>query len=723
MNATGSDPTPDERKCFEAYVRKHRVAWFIDALLQDLRVHRPADPVLHAVRFAARRRASSGETAAAMLTCIQTADELFADAVGLQNLSALGTLSSIEEIGGCASRLGRKCETAFKQRFVDEAIHLYESLPVSRSAPEGLNPTARIDELLLKATHCPEDPEAVYSDFARGSHFLHMEEVAANDDKFIFYFDPILSWTPWGNSEWQRHWRCSSLQEVQKRMRGMPPQAVERGIATLRAAFADPNSPVLMHFAAYRADGAEMAYVLQFPAWIGDRPLVFGVGHAKAPPQLPAMLQLQSFWSNMATVTTAYNEDGSVALCNYQALAAIGPHTPHLPPSSYLEQLTAKSKWFDSLKNRAVEQPSLSRPGKPPPLTLTGPGRATNQNENTEDDTPFMPHMPDRSRAKELLKMLQRGEQLQGERVRVLDKAKQLRWHLLTGRQVEAMTEDGAFSHFHLVTEVDITNQVELEQERDRLMQNIFPQKIIHRLHIDNQVIADHYPAVTLLFGDIAGFTAWSASIQVTHMVSVLHRLIGSFDAAARVLGIEKIKTIGDCYFCATGVPQPQSDHACRMLRFALQMTRIMKNLRSGRAVVECVPDKWDTEQCISPGHFSRSVRSLEMRIGMHSGAVVGGVIGRDKFAFDLWGDTVNIASRMESTGVEGHIQLSDYTYRLIFPAEPAHPTCTCPEESHDPQCLAQLRFVPRAVEAKGKGILNTWLLDTAPLHFNEVEM
>src|SRR5262249_53358194 len=155
------------------------------------------------------------------------------------------------------------------------------------------------------------------------------------------------------------------------------------------------------------------------------------------------------------------------------------------------------------------------------------------------------------------------------------------------------------------------------------------------RLKEGEHEIADGFADVTVLFGDIVGFTALSSQISAAQIVEMLNGLFSRFDQAAAELGIEKIKTIGDCYMAVCGLPKTRSDHTEKMARMALRMMEATKQYGQEKGL------------------------SLQLRIGLNTGPVVAGVIGVSKFIYDLWGDTVNLASRMESTGVPGRIQVT----------------------------------------------------------------
>lgn len=171
------------------------------------------------------------------------------------------------------------------------------------------------------------------------------------------------------------------------------------------------------------------------------------------------------------------------------------------------------------------------------------------------------------------------------------------------------------------------------------LLLNVLPRSIAERLKRSPAIIADTYDEVTVLFADIVEFTQFAERTDATRVVEVLNEVFSAFDALAARHGVEKIKTIGDAYMVAAGLPEPRPDHAETLADMALEMRDVFADA--------CRP--------IDPG--------LLLRIGMESGPVVAGVIGTRKFTYDLWGDTVNTASRMESHGVPGRIQVGEAAY------------------------------------------------------------
>jgi class 3 adenylate cyclase len=181
------------------------------------------------------------------------------------------------------------------------------------------------------------------------------------------------------------------------------------------------------------------------------------------------------------------------------------------------------------------------------------------------------------------------------------------------------------------------------EQERsERLLLNVLPAPIAERLKAGEAVIADAFPEVTVLFADIVDFTRRSREVRPAQVVQGLNELFSAFDRLAQRYGVEKIKTIGDAYMVAGGLPDPRPDHAEAVAEMALTMR-------------EEVARRTDP-----------SGQPLAVRIGIDTGPVEAGVIGTVKFSYDLWGDTVNTASRMESHGVPGCIQVTERTYQRL---------------------------------------------------------
>ncbi len=193
--------------------------------------------------------------------------------------------------------------------------------------------------------------------------------------------------------------------------------------------------------------------------------------------------------------------------------------------------------------------------------------------------------------------------------------------------------------------------EIQSEREKsDRLLLNVLPQSIADRLKRGETMIADHFDCATVLFADLVGFTPLSRTMPPLALVELLNDIFTRFDALAAALGLEKIKTIGDAYMVAAGVPVPRDDHAHAAAALALQMNSALRDLNAARGL------------------------DLHLRTGLHSGPLAAGIIGRDKFAYDLWGDTVNTASRMESSAQLDTIHLSSATAALLgdkFQIEP----------------------------------------------------
>jgi len=207
-----------------------------------------------------------------------------------------------------------------------------------------------------------------------------------------------------------------------------------------------------------------------------------------------------------------------------------------------------------------------------------------------------------------------------------------------------------------------------IEQERaETLLLNILPRSIADKLKTDPGTIADQFAAASILFADVVDFTPLSERMRPAEVVGLLDHLFTHFDLLAEQYDVEKIKTIGDAYMAAAGVPMPRADHARVMALMAIDMR---ESMHSDDTV----------------GHLG-----LELRIGINSGPVVAGVIGRKRFLYDLWGDAVNTASRMESQGTPGQIQVTQATYELL----------------KDEFELTRRGTVP----VKGKGDVETWYL------------
>jgi guanylate cyclase len=199
----------------------------------------------------------------------------------------------------------------------------------------------------------------------------------------------------------------------------------------------------------------------------------------------------------------------------------------------------------------------------------------------------------------------------------------------------------------------------------EALLLNILPEEVAQRLQAEPYAIADHFDDASILFADVVDFTPLASRLDAREVVGMLDRLFTAFDELVDRYEVEKIKTIGDCYMVAAGIPRPRPDHAHALADLALEMK--------------------DCARTCLPGSV------LRLRIGISSGPVVAGVIGRRRFLYDLWGDTVNMASRMESHGTSDEIQITRPTRELLrddFVTEPIG-----------------------LVEVKGKGEVETWRL------------
>jgi class 3 adenylate cyclase len=204
-------------------------------------------------------------------------------------------------------------------------------------------------------------------------------------------------------------------------------------------------------------------------------------------------------------------------------------------------------------------------------------------------------------------------------------------------------------------------------RENEELLLNVLPAPIANRLRGGEQGIADGFAEVTVAFADLVGFTAMSSEMPPANVVALLNGLFTRFDDAAHELGIEKIKTVGDAYMAVCGMPVQVPDHAERMVRMAIRMVHITRE------------------------HAMEHKVDMKLRVGINSGPVVAGVIGKSKYIYDLWGDTVNLASRMESGGMPDTIQVTRSVYEKL---------------------KDEFVFESRGtIEVKGKGGVEAWLL------------
>jgi class 3 adenylate cyclase len=249
------------------------------------------------------------------------------------------------------------------------------------------------------------------------------------------------------------------------------------------------------------------------------------------------------------------------------------------------------------------------------------------------------------------------------QRVATGDLAARVQWKSKDELGMLAKTFNDMTRHLH--EQQRIIEQKNAENER--LLLNILPGMIAERLKKGERSIADGFAEVTVLFADVVGFTALSAQTPAAELVSLLNDLFHRFDAVSERHGVEKIKTIGDCYMAACGLPEPRPDHAMAIAEMALELLSVIEAFNRERMV------------------------KFQVRIGLNSGPVVAGVIGSTKFIYDLWGDTVNLASRMESTGLPGAVQVTESVYEQL-------------RDKYD--------FEERGlIDVKGKGKLRAWIL------------
>jgi adenylate cyclase len=213
----------------------------------------------------------------------------------------------------------------------------------------------------------------------------------------------------------------------------------------------------------------------------------------------------------------------------------------------------------------------------------------------------------------------------------------------------------------------DVTERKLAQDQTEKLLLNILPKPIAIRLQAKQEVIADSFSDVSVLFADLVGFTDFSGQKTPRELVELLNLIFSEFDQLTERHGLEKIKTIGDAYMVVGGLPMPRDDHDVAIARMALDMQQAIRNFNT------------------------RNHQDLSLRIGINIGPVVAGVIGLTKFIYDLWGDTVNVASRMESSSIPGQIQVTEIVHQRL---------------------QSQFNFQERGrVSIKGKGDMTTYLL------------
>ncbi|MEX0709609.1 MAG: adenylate/guanylate cyclase domain-containing protein [Chloroflexota bacterium] len=218
-----------------------------------------------------------------------------------------------------------------------------------------------------------------------------------------------------------------------------------------------------------------------------------------------------------------------------------------------------------------------------------------------------------------------------------------------------------------LLLAVFAQQRADAQERADSLLLNILPRSIAEKLKAKPQMIADQFSAASILFADVVDFTPMAEHNSPAAVVEMLDQLFGHFDDLAERYELEKIKTIGDCYMVAAGIPSPRPDHAQALALVALDMLDAVRE------------------------QGAMGKLGFELRIGINSGPVVAGVIGRKRFLYDLWGDAVNIASRMQSEGIPGSIQITRATYELLKDEFACESRGTIP--------------------VKGKGEMETWYL------------
>jgi class 3 adenylate cyclase len=223
---------------------------------------------------------------------------------------------------------------------------------------------------------------------------------------------------------------------------------------------------------------------------------------------------------------------------------------------------------------------------------------------------------------------------------------------------------------------------IEQEQKRsDELLLNILPAATAEELKQHGKTKAKFYDSVTVLFTDFESFTKISERLSPEELVSELDSCFQAFDRITTKYGIEKIKTIGDSYMCAGGLPTPNHSHPKDVVNAAIEMHEFLEQL--------------------AIKHVRKMKPVFKARIGIHTGPVVAGIVGSKKFAYDIWGDTVNTASRMESSGEIGRINISQSTYELV---------------KEDFNCLHRGK-----IKAKKKGVVDMYFIETKVLSPNHI--
>jgi class 3 adenylate cyclase len=249
---------------------------------------------------------------------------------------------------------------------------------------------------------------------------------------------------------------------------------------------------------------------------------------------------------------------------------------------------------------------------------------------------------------------------------------------LLRARVTNSLHKKRLRDHDQIMLETIRQQHAIVSREKEvseNLLLNILPREISTRLKSGEELIADSHAEVTILFADLSGFTALSRTMTASRLVEILNSIFCEFDRIMQRFEVEKIKTIGDCYMVVAGLPLARPDHAPVLVTVGFEMVKALT----------LINEMYGTD--------------LKMRIGLNSGNVVAGVIGLRKFTYDLWGDAVNVASRMESTGAVGRVHVSEFTAKLL-----------------PPEYELENRGV---VDVKGVGQMSTYFVNAGPIVTN----
>lgn len=245
----------------------------------------------------------------------------------------------------------------------------------------------------------------------------------------------------------------------------------------------------------------------------------------------------------------------------------------------------------------------------------------------------------DHNRRREFIEAIDKNHAVIGFESQVYRKDGKIIWISESARAVRDSKEKLLY---YEGTVSDITERKLAQQQTEELLLNILPKPIAERLQQKQQVIADSFSDVSVLFADLVGFTDFASQKNSTEIIEILNQIFSKFDQLSKQYNLEKIKTIGDAYMVVGGLPLPRKDHAQDICKMALDMHTVLAKFNA------------------------QNQQNFCLRIGINMGSVVAGVIGLTKFSYDLWGDTVNVASRMESTGVPGETQVTANVYELL---------------------------------------------------------